>query len=479
MSLLPPNPPGPPLAQSPLGELVAACRGERGARHGASGAPSPACAEIFRRALAHDADAQAAVSSTFNELLRAWVGAQQFVEADDVLQVALNRFFRAAPQRPELLAGDELARVLAYLRRCVQTAVLSLLPSRPPPLPIDAAENLPAADDAFAAVELRLQIRERVTALVRTDAERLVFHLYFVCAFKPQAIVQRHPERFTSAREVYAVIQNLRNRLRGDAALQQLWHGAPEPVAAPGAVLHMEAREPPKEATPMEPPCTLDDAALLEYANGTATPELRAAVERSPACLAAAQRLASDLAALAKDLYRITCPSVETLLDFHERRLAGAELLAIHAHIAECPLCQQESAILAAIDAVPLEPAGPLASLRRAVEALFQPAPALRGDTLHFRSPGLEVFIVLRPEAGPPPRWTLRGQALARDGAPATDLEGAALLPLDGASRSEQAGTLEADGAFVFRALAAGSYRLRLTRPDEDVIVREIVVGDE
>jgi hypothetical protein len=56
------------------------------------------------------------------------------------------------------------------------------------------------------------------------------------------------------------------------------------------------------------------------------------------------------------------------LLWNQERRLIGNQQLVVRAHIAICPLCQQECRLLSEIDTVPLNPPR---LAQRIIEALF------------------------------------------------------------------------------------------------------------
>ncbi|HEY0605496.1 MAG TPA: zf-HC2 domain-containing protein, partial [Herpetosiphonaceae bacterium] len=87
-------------------------------------------------------------------------------------------------------------------------------------------------------------------------------------------------------------------------------------------------------------PCTLDEATLLDYISGSASPDIRAAVEGSPACRAAAEQLARELRPLLQAMYRVTCPDPDTLVAYQEGRLDSTSQLVYRRHLAECPHCR-------------------------------------------------------------------------------------------------------------------------------------------
>ncbi|MBV9790434.1 MAG: hypothetical protein JOZ51_19740 [Chloroflexi bacterium] len=227
----------------------------------------------------------------------------------------------------------------------------------------------------------------------------------------------------------------------------------------------------------MDQPCLLDEATLFDYVIGTAAPGVRQAVEQSASCQAVAQQMAREIGPLMQILYRVTCPDVETLVAYQEQRLSNStQQLVIHKHLSECPLCQEEYALLAEIDAVPL--AAPPRLVRRLVEAIFQsplalPQP-LRGDTLAYATE--RVTIQLRVRAAESHRWNVRGQARTADGQPLDGIEAARLQLIDAGDASFQ-GRAQAGGIFRFDQVEAGTYALYVQTADEEIVIRELVIG--
>lgn len=212
-----------PDEKTPLGALVEQCRLERRGYSAAGADVSPACVELTRRSLAGDQEAWAAFSALFEPLMRAWIGVQQTIEPDDVLQEALLAFARWAPAHRELTSGEELGRALAFLRRCTKTALLTQVrkAKQPPWISLDSA-TAPAPHNDPAAVERRLVIGERLGHLLATDTERLVVQELLIDGAKPRDIFARHGERFGSIEELRVVIQRVVRRLRNDGELQEL-----------------------------------------------------------------------------------------------------------------------------------------------------------------------------------------------------------------------------------------------------------------
>lgn len=206
-----------------LSDLVLSCQEERRAYRSAGIAESPACVEIFRRAFGGDQEAWAAIRHAFEPLMRAWVGVQHAVDPDDVLQEALLAFARWAPQRPELVAGDQLGRPLAFLRQCTKTALLMQLRSarRQPHLSLERL-SLSLPHDPSESIDLRLAVYDRIRQLITSPEERLVFDELLVYGLKPQDIFQRHRDRFADMDGLRTIIQRILRRLRNDSAMQEL-----------------------------------------------------------------------------------------------------------------------------------------------------------------------------------------------------------------------------------------------------------------
>lgn len=226
-------------------------------------------------------------------------------------------------------------------------------------------------------------------------------------------------------------------------------------------------------------PCTLDEATLLDYISGSASLDIRAAVEGSPACRAAAEQLARELRPLLQSMYRVTCPDPDQLVAYQEGRLGSTSQLVYRRHVVECPHCQAEYQILAAMDTVPLRPAPSL--LRRVIDAVFQPPEALpaplRGEIMHYQTPQISIVLSTRRGSGTAIDWTLRGEIRTHDGQRATGLlEAVMLRALQ--SGAETPGSVAENGTFSFQHLVADSYSLHIMTPQEEVIVRQLIIGD-
>lgn len=186
---------------------------------------SPWCVELFRRAFANNDEAWSGIRMLYEPLMRSWIGVQSVVDTEEVLQEALLAFSRFAPQQPSLVEDNNPGRVLAYLRTCVKTAIISLNRREQrqaiagyldeinePVTPYNISDN----------VQLAMVLQERIEALLIDEEEKFVFSLRFIYGMKPQDIINTYSDRFSDIKYVYTIIQRVVRRLRDDTGLQKL-----------------------------------------------------------------------------------------------------------------------------------------------------------------------------------------------------------------------------------------------------------------
>ncbi len=103
------------------------------------------------------------------------------------------------------------------------------------------------------------------------------------------------------------------------------------------------------------------DAELLAWLNGDATHS--AHITHCPACLARVGVLSNEEQFLQANLYRADCPSAHELGEYELKLLPAFRINAIAAHVAHCPRCSQELALLRTFfTASPLPETGPSAA---------------------------------------------------------------------------------------------------------------------
>lgn len=225
--------------------------------------------------------------------------------------------------------------------------------------------------------------------------------------------------------------------------------------------------------------CPYDDVTLLNYLRDAVPANIRQLIEQSPACLAAADKLADEMRLVTPFLRAAVCPEIDTLIDYQEGRITGTPRLVIYRHVQQCKQCQAELAMFGAIDAIPNldQPS----FFRRVVEALFQaptlsPA-AVRGGVLFYRTPQIGIHLYSIKSTGKARTWVLQGLVRTVDDQPFTACEDILLVNLDEPDAPDQHATLDTAGTFRFSNLEAGRYRLHLITPEEEILIRELEVG--
>lgn len=256
-----PSPTDPNAALS-VDQLVARCQQERSAFYTTGAGQSPACVALFRRAFAGDEAAWSAVYTLFDPQVRAWIGRQPLLDPEDAVQDSWRSFARSAPQRPGLVAGDDLSLVLAYLRTCVKSAVLMLIramraqrrqpighvpaspdaapessqpggsPREPPataahqgPLSLDSLAGVAAEHNIADDVEQRTlhsHVLSRANALVETEQERLILHCRLKLWMMPREILALYPDEFKDIDEIRTIVQRITRRLSHDPTIRAL-----------------------------------------------------------------------------------------------------------------------------------------------------------------------------------------------------------------------------------------------------------------
>jgi len=477
---------------TPLRDLVTQCRADRQSFRADGTRVTYACVEIFRRACLVDEEASAAIWEIFAPQVERWANPRTDLPPEDVadlVQETFLHFFVELRQEKYhyLVETDDLGLLMAFLKRRVKWECLTSARKRSH-LPFALDPDLPLVDARaemqIRAVENQDECRRLLAHIksITSDLEWLVFSTRILLNMPPRDILAAYPERFTDMQQLRAIIQRLTRRIDSDEVIQSIGERVTPQRKKTAARAFLEIRDDQSGGqSDMDEPCILDESLLLDYISGVATVAEQALVERTPACLAAAQRLGQRLLPLIGVLHRFECPDVETLIGYQELRLDSTAQLVVRQHVAACPNCRAELLALADIDAVPDLPAKSV--FRRIVEALFQPPLAMpqpvRGDVRHYRTPQVSIQVSVRKMQGKARSWTLRGQLRLTDDHPIQDLLEAVLLTLaDQPDDLPLTGALEPNGGFVVRNLPAGTYCVRLLTREEEIVIRRIVVGD-
>jgi anti-sigma factor RsiW len=93
-------------------------------------------------------------------------------------------------------------------------------------------------------------------------------------------------------------------------------------------------------------PRALSGAALIAAADGEADEATLAHLRECPACAAQVTQLRRAQSRLRRWLYRLHCPSSDLLVDYCQRLVDPFQHAALAHHIALCPHCSAEVALL-------------------------------------------------------------------------------------------------------------------------------------
>ncbi len=187
---------------------------------------------------------------------------------------------------------------------------------------------------------------------------------------------------------------------------------------------------------------------------------------------------------LAAQLYRVTCPTVDQLGEYHLHILTGSQATAIKQHLNDCPHCQAELTQLQTYLAdlttdvehslservqiwiARLIPAGTMGS------GTLQPALILRGqDTgpLMYEAGDAQLTLEVQDDPQKTGAKTILGLLIGVE-----PIETAAHLWQDAQKVAEV--PVDEFGNFVIVGLATGAYELIVSGPDFEIHLQELAV---
>lgn len=181
------------------------------------------CLELVRRAiLAGDQTAWKAVNAQYQDLIRHWAGNP--ADAEDLVQETLARF-SASITRERLADFPTLGSLLEYLKVIAKNLVIDhqRRAEREKRGLVEWLAELecqspPDVDTHLDREALMTCMRSRL----RDPDEELVFTEVFELGLSPKEVAARHPERFSTAKEVHRIKERFLQRLRRDPHLRRL-----------------------------------------------------------------------------------------------------------------------------------------------------------------------------------------------------------------------------------------------------------------
>ena len=205
------------LAELPLESVVQRCADETARFRRREEYDTRPCHELFRRAIVlQDQAAWEAVYRQYQSQVLAWVRRHwayplQSEPAEALVNEAFGRFWRAmTPQR--FARHRTLGGIMAYLRRCVDSAMIDAHRHGHEELPLE--EHAEGRYDEPTERLWRKEFWRFVSDQLRDEKERVVVELSFEQELPPRQIRAERPDLFASVREVYQVKRNVLDRLR-------------------------------------------------------------------------------------------------------------------------------------------------------------------------------------------------------------------------------------------------------------------------
>jgi hypothetical protein len=186
---------------------------------------SPACFELFRRALVlRDEEAWVSLYDLYSTLIGSWIlhtvaaGRLPSEEYASMINETFARFYRGVS--PDKFASfHSVKALLSYLKCCTRSVVLDEVRARLPymrhEMSLDDLEVEPMLADPAEDVISTLcstQLWQQVMVFVRSEQERVLLQ-ELAHGARPQEIHAHHRRMFTTVDEVYRVQRNLRGRL--------------------------------------------------------------------------------------------------------------------------------------------------------------------------------------------------------------------------------------------------------------------------
>jgi hypothetical protein len=185
------------------------------------------CFELLRLALAEEKpEAFAWVYRVYEDRTLRWVRQhaafpQTGENAEYFANMALSQLYFAL-HGPKFEHFPSVARILAYLKVCVHTAIMQHVRRQRSLqlLPLAAAVQAPAQPNFDMQLRVE-QLWGRVCYLLPDEKDQGLARCAFVQALKPREIVAAYPDVWRDEREVTVALYRIRQRLRGDDTLRR------------------------------------------------------------------------------------------------------------------------------------------------------------------------------------------------------------------------------------------------------------------
>lgn len=481
-----------PFENEPLQVVTDTCQKERKQFEEERIVDSPACAELFWRALKYDDEgAWASLYVSFEVSILRWINGQRFAEPADIMQETWLSFRRSGSKNTDLVSSRQLNRYLAYFKDCLKTATIQQdrLVRR---TRLEGKQHLfytPSIASIPVTVEVRQILLDCLNAHLHNDQERNLFFDRFVNGYTAQEILKKYLDEFKTIQDIYKLTQKIVRRIEKCLKLQGLLKDENDSETSSTArqnddsshSLNMSLFTNEIEDTSSMDDCPLGEDMLLSYILGDAPHDIVSIIATTPACQRAVQHLAQTIQPLLNLFYRFECPEPAMIVRYHNQDLSSIEHLLIHKHIQNCSLCQEELTILSDIDQRSMHPV-PRQGLRNIVKALFKPplAYGLKGSTqtvLDYETPTHRISLRLMVQPNDSQYWTIHGQIRLTNHQYAPDIESIELQGITDPSFTQTLG--DSSAQFKFVNVPYGRYRLLVHTTTDDLLLEPLIIGHE
>lgn len=508
-----------------------ACQKERDIFYNEKIQESPACLELFRLSIVGDRQAYDCFYRIFEKQVTSYVYRQ--VETSycrlglarvpeivsdvftGILRYSVNRTSNltqtldSEKKRPPIEQATDFAHVIGYIQGAIRRQVAGLCRKESNSIEAQSVssdylqeigEDISSPNDDDSLID-QLTIRRFLEKHIqekndrkKEQQNRIIVEWGLLQDIPPREILEMAKEWFDSIADVYQATKRVQLRLLRDPEFSRLYSPRRNSTSVTSLQFRLDIDEVfMQEDQDLSNSCLLDEETLLDYVNGIALAEVKAAIESSPACLRAVAQLRDQLAFLRPHLRTLFCPDSDTLVAYQERKVADRE---VSRHVDHCRFCQQELRMLAEIDKTRVTPRSIVVGsdakttlsemIRTVYQLIFQPATMapvpMRGEGSYRtieRSPQIELLVKSTKTSGKQGNWMLLGRLRYEDDQPVTPVESIRIQDIEDEDAAELSTTVDESGRFTLKGLDAGTYRVRILMPEEEIVLHDFKIGDD
>ena len=234
-------------------------------------------------------------------------------------------------------------------------------------------------------------------------------------------------------------------------------------------------------------PVPPDDVTILTVIDQEASEEITQHVHQCPHCRQRMQELYTLQSQLHNHLYRMFCPSSETLVAFHQGLLEGEHHDHIATHITDCPHCNHELTLLVDMARIPFMPHTPLPPLQRITSMPLTPSPLtpfifnqrtfyhhLQSRQYTYHIDDFQLALNVASSMDTKGQVALSGSFEYRDTTPFR-LPGTVISLLD-SEQVVKCAVVDKQGNFIMRQVLGGHYHLSLRNEQYEVVFEALGV---